>query len=522
VRTVVVREQHFDLPRIGRRIINGREWTVFELPGTSGNVASTEGLELGLLGVDGVHAPKLELHGGLPMRRDGSSDGDHSSTHLERCAERVHGAIGRHVDLVYRCSEDARPMRGGSARLVLAAFLAEWVEANSLDSPKVALIVKLAERADRLVADLAERPRRVLRRQREMQRVASARQIDPAGIRWLVRQPGQTLAERAGPRQRILAVTRHESVDTLENRVVRDFLDRSAVEAHHWLADNERHREHERWAIVRRYDALVRRLRRVSELRTVRPVHGSVEANYVLQHDSRYSIIWRYYQELRRRQEQEDEIWRWRHRYFAEFLRLGLMWALDRVESEHGLDGGSQRYERPLHLTSEHRHGEFVDAAAPLGGWIVACGGVNLALSLVAGADLRRFEERLRSTSRLYELGPDAVVALHDPFRLSPPRRMIAVWSRLNFDRAGDRASELRELARRTLETRGGIPTLAVLVEPSMSDDEGGRTVARERALGVTGDAQEVRLVELQVGSTSSREVLHEVLTGVVRDEVGR
>ena len=56
----------------------------------------------------------------------------------------------------------------------------------------------------------------------EEPQVPRAEEASPLG---LVRQPGETLAERAGPSQRIRAVTRHQNFDTLENQVLRSYAE---------------------------------------------------------------------------------------------------------------------------------------------------------------------------------------------------------------------------------------------------------------------------------------------------------
>ena len=49
-------------------------------------------------------------------------------------------------------------------------------------------------------------------------------EMDRASMRWLSKQPGTTLAQRAGSDQRVLAIVRKENFDTLENRVLHAYL----------------------------------------------------------------------------------------------------------------------------------------------------------------------------------------------------------------------------------------------------------------------------------------------------------
>lgn len=463
VQRIRAREQHVDLPRIGERSIEGRTWAVFELSGTASNSAEVEVLDLELEIGRRLERHRISLCGGLRLNPElGAEPVDAESED----SERVYGLLGRHVDLIYGSTDGMRAVDGAGIGLDLSEFLAAWRKSEDIEKAKLALIVRLAEAVGRTVSEVAERPRRILRRRRSMERASSVRQIDPAGVRWLVRQPGRNLVERAGPRQRILAVVRDESVDTLENRVVRDLLDRSASEARLWLRDNRDFKNTARWETVDRYHSSVRRWRRVGPLADVRPVRGSVEPNYVLQHDSRYSKIWPWYQLLRRRQEQEDQLWRWSHRTFAESLRLVLAWAVDELASERPTHE-APLYQRVLVLRSEQQHGEFVDARSQFAGWLLGTDSGTRSVAILHGDQIRRFEARFNGGSRIHELAPDALVVLHDPYRAGRPHRLLAVWARLRFDSAATHADTALELANAVARRRGCLDVGAALVEPS-------------------------------------------------------
>ena len=58
-------------------------------------------------------------------------------------------------------------------------------------------------------------------------------EVDRQSMAWLIRQPGETIAERGGDRQRIQAVVREENFNTLENRILLSY----AQMAHHVARD---------------------------------------------------------------------------------------------------------------------------------------------------------------------------------------------------------------------------------------------------------------------------------------------
>ncbi len=479
VTSIRARAQRIRLPKLGERQIDGRRWSVFELSSTGLDAQGSERLDLEAEQGRQQSRFQIELSGGLRFDPGSGGQEDDGVTRPVGQAERVYGLLGRHVDLIYEAVKKSRASTQGVARLDLPEFLLNWRKSDDVEKARRALIVKIAETVSSTVAGIADRPRRVLRRLRSMERAASVRQIDPAGIRWLVRQPGRTLAERAGPRQRVLAVTREETVDTHENRVMRDFLDRSASECRLWLRDNVGFEGTERWELVDRYGSAVRRWRRMSELADVRPARGTVHANYVLQHDARYSRIWPLYQELRRRQEQEDQMWRWSHRTLAEALRLALVWAIDELEEEAGLANEGSLYEHPLLLHGEQRFGQFVHERTPFAGWIFSAGGRLRSLAVLSGDRIAAFERRFATGTRLSELAPDAVVVAHDPYTKTGPFRFLAVWSRLRFGLGDGGADPILDIGRAVAGVRGQARVEAALIEPVQAAEEGAESEIR-------------------------------------------
>ena len=236
---------------------------------------------------------------------------------------------------------------------------AAWSEETDHTEPPMALIVRHAQDMRARVAELAEHPRRILRRTRDMTPVDRVQQIDVSCIRWLSRQPGTTVYERAGPRQRILAVQRYENQDTLENRILRDFCHRSAGVAAAYLKRYERFPHSQRRALVERYGRECRRHAHDLADRGISKPHPPIIPNYALLQDPRYRKLWSAYIELLRRLDEEDECWRWQHRLWNDFCRLALQVALRRSAGNDGVVA-----ESPLRLLPEQRRGQWsvVDA----------------------------------------------------------------------------------------------------------------------------------------------------------------
>ncbi len=478
---VLIANQGLDLPSLGKRRLQGKEWSAFELSGTGRQSHGSEPLDLHL-GVKRTTA-SIHLEEGLPGLPEADEEADR-----EHRGMRVYGLIGRHTDLVYGPIEDQDRLLDGCASVDLGEFLDDWRKSDDTKDARLALIVRIATNIGATIQSIGNQPRLILRRKRAMERVGSVRQVDPAGIRWLVRQPGSSLAERAGPRQRVLAVVREDTVDTHENRVVRDMLDRCVTEGRVWLRDNDEFRSSDRYRDVAKLASTVRRIRGTGPLSTVRRATGAVEPNYVLQHDERYSRVWPWYVKLRRRQQEEDNLWRWSHRTFAEAVTLSLSWSLDLIEQEEEFPRGVG-FARRLLLRPEQRHGAFVDPRSSLSSWLARdATGQLVALSLLTGSQVGSFERTMMDSTSLGDLHPDALVVAHDPFQPQSCTRALAVWSRLRFNGPAIAPTEFQDLAESLLDASGNVRIEGLIVEPT-SERGSSAQIAEDRRVPTSGGA---------------------------------
>ncbi len=303
---------------------------------------------------DGIPAGSICIRGHQP--RPGWTARWEGGAPHDLWAERLDHFLLRLIDLI-RIADDPKLQhhQGGWERLSAA-----WSDERPDPSePPIALIVRHAVSMRALVADLAGHPRHILRRTRDMTPVDRVQQIDISCIRWLSRQPGTTWYERAGPRQRIMAVQRYENRDTLENRILRDFCHRSSGIAAAYAKRYEGYSKSKRRALVERYGRECRRYALDLEKRGVSTPHPPLIPNYVLLQDPRYRKLWAAYIELLRRLDEEDECWRWQHRLWSDFCRLALHVALRRSAGRDGTVA-----ESPLRLLPEQQRGQWsvVDA----------------------------------------------------------------------------------------------------------------------------------------------------------------
>ena len=298
-------------------------------------------------------AGQIRIRGHLP--RPSWSLGRDRSAPSDPRQERLDLYLLGLVDLI-RLAEDPAVAwhESGWARLSDA-----WTGDNiSLTDPPMALIVRHADTLLRLLTDLGRHPRHILSRTRAMLPVDRVQQLDVASVRWLSRQPGREVYERAGPRQRILAVRRFEDLDTLENRVLRDLSVRSHGLATAYTKQYRTLSSSLRWQGVDKYRRSCERLARILSDREIGWPRPPVVPNYALLQDRRYRRVWSAYREILRRLDEQDECWRWQHRLWADFCKLVTQVALYRGHKFETVA------ESPLRIAPEQHRGRWslVDA----------------------------------------------------------------------------------------------------------------------------------------------------------------
>jgi hypothetical protein len=254
------------------------------------------------------------------------------------------------------------------ARLEWAAIWERWKDVSTRAEPRTARVVDIARSYVARIRDVCERPRRMLVRQREAQPVGRVQEIDAVCLRNLIQRPGRTLLEKAGARQEIMAITRRETVDTAENRVIRDFIRLCQHRARAYERENGFARKHKKVEAVVGLRQACERFAAGSPISTVGPLVGVVRPNYVLQKDRRYHPLWIQYDKLRREEEAVDNVWAWGRSLWAEFVR-GII-----VSFLLGKDGRSNCCwqsdgDISAYLRAEHRAGCFTAALSVSSRW---------------------------------------------------------------------------------------------------------------------------------------------------------
>lgn len=405
-------------------------------------------------------------HAGKPLLRpDGSSPYQTASMLVERL-------IDQHVDWVNRLFDNApkvaptsawQGVLGGIAMRRVNDTVSVWQQVDEADQPRMALVVKLARELPAILNRVCRHPRRVLRRERQMQSLGRVREVDPGCLLWLARQPGRSVAERAGPRQQVLAIARVEDVDTLENRVVRDLLSRADSACARYLREH-RGVAHDRVTLVKKFRRQLRSLMKSSPINDAALLVGMPQPNYVLQMDASYSKLWAAWQQLVRQQQLEDNVWRWRQRLFAEHVQISFIAAVSLLADDRHTHGGD------VILQREQNAGQFIDRRTALGPWVLKNDSLTRCVDLVRGDQIRKHP---LIPAGLAGLSPDFVLvnrcrsASWDSPRSEFATRLLAVWTMLDFDLGSDQLEDrLLSLSDRVGATKYGGPIRCLLVQP--------------------------------------------------------
>ena len=158
-------------------------------------------------------------------------------------------------------------------------------DSEDSDEPHMDLIVKHARELHKTVLTTAERPRRILNRVRRKMSVTKIQELDSACLTDYIRRPGISPAQKAGPRQELLGIDRQEIYDTVENRVLKDFLKRSYSASKMYLRAFSKYKSSNRYITVQQYGMACRRLVRDHSFEKVSALAVKPTANYVLLFD---------------------------------------------------------------------------------------------------------------------------------------------------------------------------------------------------------------------------------------------
>lgn len=191
----------------------------------------------------------------------------------------------------------------------------EWPEIDhNLNPPKETppegLVTQMARNSMQDIESVVVDLRKVLARQREKVSLGLVQQVDSHCLQWLTRQPGRDAIEKAGSKQRILAVVRRDNYNTMENRVLKDFLIRVGnLSKSYWSEYGQKFNGHETIKLIKKLSNLCQEGLALPMMDTVMGLQELPVPNYVLRQERRYSKIWNLYCQVVRQAELVEHLW---------------------------------------------------------------------------------------------------------------------------------------------------------------------------------------------------------------------
>lgn len=354
-----------------------------------------------------------------------------------------------------------------------------WNMAADEETPRMAEIVRQAKSLLPILQDLERRLRRVLRRERERLALDRVQEMDRASMLWLARQPGQTIAERAGPMQRVLAVARRENFDTLENRVVHAYTRLAMDVAREWLREHDKARTSKRFERVDAYFRHCQQFARELHALGVGLAEPSATPNYVLLDDKGYSAIREAWMRLLRRATVEDDLWAWQAETWTDFCALAVTLGL------HSRQDAELVAQSPILWHAEMKMGRWFSQENPLAVfWLKSSNLVVEVQSRPRGVSTRQALARATLWLRTTDLSSGEV-------------RRIAVWTphmMLRPDpvaeakRAADHLAQLQRIPGDVV-LQEGLILLPAHGEPASHIETSGKSRVQAISLDATGGA---------------------------------
>jgi hypothetical protein len=398
----------------------------------------------------------------------------------------AHDALGRMNEVLARIQELEEAL-DEPARL-WPRLREAWTKAENEADPRMAEIVRQAREIQPTLRELERRVRRVLRRTRELTPLDRVQEMDRASMLWLVRQPGRSMAERAGPGQRIHATVRHENFDVLENRVLRAYAILAADVAREWLREHPRAKNSRRFAEVEAFRRICRVFAAMLDDLGVGIATPGITPNYVLMQDRSYRSVFEAWQKLLRRGRILDDLWAWQAQTWTDFAVLAIVLALD------GLDEAELVAQSPVLWRAEAVTGRWFEQDRPLAVfWLRETGRIVEVLSRPENPEKRQMLARAHVSLRI-----------SDPRERDLPRRVV-VWTphamqRLDLpvsaDEARLRLDEIQQVSGGEI-LRDGLILTPGHGTPEIFEVRGRRTRVTGIALDASGDSLGVGLREL-------------------------
>lgn len=322
----------------------------------------------------------------------------------------------RHIDKVFTRVQELKGALDDPPN-VWKRLRSAWEQTEQVENPYKAAIVDQSTEMIPILKDLESRKNLMLRRIPERVPINRVQEMDRNSMLWLIRQPGKNIKQRAGPEQRIMAITRQENFDTLENRVLCSYLLLAADVAREWLDEHNNNDDSERIKNVRSFSKRCRSFYLELKGKGVGCAPAGETPNYVLMEDRSYRKVFKAWEQLLKRKRIFDDLWAWQAEIWSDFVTLSIVMAID------GLENSEIVAQSPIVWLSEAKKGRlFVQDT------LVATFWLSPAPEIASGAVVEIFARQQESPVAL------TLVRAHISLRITPLQgeensQFIAVWA---------------------------------------------------------------------------------------------
>ncbi|MGN1282014.1 MAG: DUF2357 domain-containing protein [Succinivibrio sp.] len=211
-------------------------------------------------------------------------------------------------------------------------------EGDEENRPTYSYIASIAEPLLKLLPYFKLSLRKILVGQRQMLPINKVKELDSSCIKFLIKQPGESIKEKIAANDfKIKAVARVEKYDLLENRVLKNFLNRALKECNKYLKENNKHLKNnaagrvscERVIRIQLLRSVLKEILSYPVMDIIAEQETLPTPNYVLQNESHYSQIWKYYLKLVRKERQLEASFMYQDNTFKNLAELLFQAALE-------------------------------------------------------------------------------------------------------------------------------------------------------------------------------------------------
>jgi len=243
------------------------------------------------------------------------------------------------------------------------------------DPAKYSLIVDLARPAELVnpIDRITLSPKKILKRVHDQERVQKVKEVDVKCLIDLARRPGAILAEKAGSKQRILAIKREENINILENKVTKHCCSLVAKISKRYLKEhlNINSKISPR---KRSVESLFRKSKAFASRPSFSDISNLTEPsripNYTLMQNPDYLRVWKAYLQLVKNEDLRSDLWKWNQRLWKDFVGIFISDLITNVNKKYDDNTliqigkktvfGERKYNSGLRLFKDSLPGPFL------------------------------------------------------------------------------------------------------------------------------------------------------------------